>query len=312
MGAISSTILEIGDALAIPVGLHGVKESNEQVRFETVTAEHNPAELRVHGGTAGSAGTPGVKQWFDSVTNEAVDESSLLRGVYGPDGKFYEVPEATIESLKGKVPDSIRLDHFIPRSGIPEERIQKTYYLAPQSKTAAPLRKPLKLLHDALVETDSAGIIRLVPKSKEALAVVYPKHGGLFVSVLAWPSEFRDVRAAAAAIEVLDVNPKAVALTAELIRLNTYPAEVLEEFEDSQLAAARAVVELALAGEPIEVADPHEVTPVLDGDALLKALEASVKAAQKRSRPKAAAKSPRASSAGRKAPVKRSRERARA
>jgi non-homologous end joining protein Ku len=96
-----------------------------------------------------------------------------------------------------------------------------------------------------------AGVAKLMPKSRQKLALIHPKHGGLMVTVIAYSDTFQQVREGTAAISNVQVNDKVRALTEQLIDLMTEPVTVLDEYRDDLIDLKADLIERAKLGTPL-------------------------------------------------------------
>ena len=100
------------------------------------------------------------------------ERSELIHGVTDPNGNFREIPKDAIDAaVEATQLDAFEIDSFVPLKDVPFERALKSYFLAPQKgKGSTASAKSMALLHKALVKTKRAGVLKIVPKSRQALA----------------------------------------------------------------------------------------------------------------------------------------------
>jgi non-homologous end joining protein Ku len=116
--------------------------------------------------------------------------------------------------------DTLTINEFVPLADIPWER--GAGVLLPRAAEGQGARDARDAARrDA--EQGVAGVAKLMPKSRQKLALIYPKHGGLMVTCLAYPTRSQQVVEGAAAISASQVNPKVLELTEKLIDLMTAP-----------------------------------------------------------------------------------------
>ena len=132
-------------------------------------------------------------------------------------------------------------------------------------------------------ETRTAAVTLLMPKSRVALAVIYPKHGGMLISTLAFAEEWAQVAKGAAALSDPRGEPKPEELeyAVKLVEmLSTDDAEFLNGIKDVQADMKVELIERAKAGRPLT--DQPE-TAATDGEHEETLLEAHCARAWRRS-----------------------------
>lgn len=270
------TTLQLGpddDGLQIPVTLKKIQQKQD-VSFDSASPGGNP-----------------IKQVnVDLHTAEPVARDEIQRGVFRAKPKksdkatwddFVAIDaEALLAIEETTALDNFVIDYFIPLRDLPKERIQDAYFLAPAEGMSA---KPLVLLAKALRKTKRAGVFKLVKTSRQYLAVVYEKDGGLIVNTLAYSGDFAAVREAAEALDRQDGKVVARELDLAVALISGYAAEadVLDGYEDDLLPLRAALVERALKGEKITKPTRKAHTPVAD-DGLEAKLRASIAQVQQK------------------------------
>lgn len=228
-------------------------------------------------------------------------DRGVVQGVWEGDD-FYPIKAKEVELIEELTRvDALTIQEFVPLADVPWERAQASYFLAPPQGVGA---RTLATIRQAMENKGVAGVAKLMPKSRQKLCVIYPKHGGLMVTVLAYANTFEQVLEGAAAIGGATVNAKAVKMTEKLIGLLAAPVSALDEYRDDQIDLKADLIERAKMGEPLtDEKDKTDVKPKLPTapDNLVTALTASVEAIQERKRAERAAK-PKAKAKRQKAP----------
>lgn len=265
---VANTTLHVG-LLTIPVALRSITESKD-VMFETATPDGDVVTRPSVGASSG----------------RVFERAELIHGVTHSDGTFREIPSDAIEAAKAATAlDAFEIDSFVPLKDVPFERAIKSYFLAPQKGKpnprtgSTPSAQSMALLHKALVQTKRAGILKIVPKSRQALAVLYPKGDGLYVTTLAWSEDWQQADEANI-LGGIPVDAKNLAVAKSLIgalsRDDT--TAVLDAQVDSYRAEKQRLINEALAGKAITpLAKKAKVEAT---DDLLAQLEASLVAAK--------------------------------
>lgn len=208
-------------------------------------------------------------------------EGAPIKGVW-EDGEFHEIPASEIEVIDELTKlDTFTVQEFIPIEDIPWERAQASYFLVPPKGVGV---KTLVALRKAMKRRNAAGVAKLMPRSRQKLAVIYPKHGGLMVTCLSYADAYEQVLEGAAKFSGVEVDEKIVSLTEKLVTSMMEPASVLNEYRDDKIDLRADLIERAKLGEePIEAPEPQPEVRV--PDSLEEALEESFRRADSRETP---------------------------
>lgn len=242
----SVTMLEIGEegsAFAIPISLKKIG-SKSDVTFDSASPGGNPLkEVKV-----------------DLVTGEVVPSGEVQKGTFRSKprksdkatwGDFAVVKPEDLDTIaEATALDTFVVEHFIALADVPMERVQDAYFIAPASGMSS---KPLVMLARALKRKKAAGVFKMVKTSRQHLAVVYEKDGGLIVNTLAYANDFAAVREAA---EALAAQPVKIArgeqeMAETLIGMLTSPADVLDSYEDDLVVLKADLIERAAQGKEL-------------------------------------------------------------
>jgi DNA end-binding protein Ku len=286
---VSNTTLAIGP-LVIPVALRKITDRKD-VKIDRASKYGNPCKQQMVDG-----------ETFEVLSGPTVDdaeaEENFIHGVWDgePDkgGEFRPIPSEAIEAIKAATKlDTLNIDHFVPLSEVPWERTMDAYYLAPQRGSAS--GRSLALLLRALqgqtkgkrvIREPRAGVFKMVLRSRQYLAVVYPKGDGLFVNTLCFAHDFAQADEAATSLEGVAVNEAHLSVALDLVEAMTAPADVIDTYEDDLIPLKAALVEQALAGQAVQPTKTAAKVAVPTGpDAIMAALTASLAAAQAKGKP---------------------------
>jgi DNA end-binding protein Ku len=234
-------------------------------------------------------------------------DGETVKGVW--DGEtFHEILPTEVALIEEMTTlDALTIQEFVPLSDIPWERAQASYFLAPAAKAGTGALRIIATLYEAMAAKNVAGVAKLMPKSRQKLSLIYPKHGGLMVTCLAYADTYEQVLQGAASISGVEANPDALELLSLLIDLKSEPVEVIDQYRDDAIDLRSDLIERArlgqaLASEEEEAESGAASTPATD-DALLEALKASVAQIKKAKKPAAKKTSSRKAPSGR-APAK--------
>lgn len=285
--SVRSATLTFG-VVAIPVSLRKAAEANGEVKFDNASQSGNALNQR----------------YVDAVTGEdCTARDGWRKGVFGskPDkddratwGEFHEIPADALDAIAEatKIED-FEIEGFVDLDEVPFERAVGCYYIAPQRGSGKAAGKSLKLLAAALAETETAGVLKLVVRTRQYPAVVYEKNGALFVNTLVWGADFANAKEAHEVLAGADEpDAKMQAMAVQLVEALKVDVAVLDEMSDDLRPLQQELLDEALAGKPVKAPSKKKEAAPVDG--LAAALEASL--AQSKPKAKTTSK-PRAKSA---------------
>lgn len=270
---------EEGSAFAIPVSLKKIRTQSD-VSLDTASPDGHPIKT----------------QKVDLVTDALVENDEVQSGVFRSKPKktdkttwddFAPISKDDLATIADATDiETFVIDRFIPLATVPFERITDAYFLAPASGMSS---KPLVLLAAALKKKKAAGVFKMVKSSRQHLAVVYEKNGGLIVNTLAFANDFAAVREAGDALARDEVKiDRAVREAAEqLIDMFMEPdGSSLDEYEDDLIPLRADLVERAIQGKTLPKKKQRKEEVVVDDglEARLRESIARVKASPPRTK----------------------------
>jgi len=288
---VKTTTLEVG-TLSIPVALRTVSEKKEP-GFVRGTSNGDAVKRQE------VAATAAVEAADTGVPARALEAGEIKRGVM-EDGVFFPIPDEEIAKIEAATKlETFEILSFVPLEDVPFERAKDCYYLTPQRGQSP---RALRLLLDAMkpvvgprgkvVRTARAGVFKLMPRSRQHLAIVYPVGDGLFVSTLHWAEDFVQAGEAVRSLEGVATDERHLEAARALVDTLTDPAlEVLDAQVDDMRALKLELMEKAAAGKfavgapaPAGKSKAKAAAPDSATDALMASLEASIAAAKKTTR----------------------------
>jgi non-homologous end joining protein Ku len=239
----------------------------------------------------GTTVAPAQARYLDKVTGEVFEEDEIKRGVWENE-TFYAIDPDEIKQIDELVQErDLNIQTFVPVAEVPWERVKHTYFLTPQGSDAG--LRALNLLKVAMQETGTAAVTLLMPKSRVALALIYPRYGGMLISTLAYAEEWAQVKRGSAELSDPrgEPKPEELAMAVKLVEtLSTGSGEFLDGIKDVQADLKVELIERAKAGRPLTdqteaaVADgEHEETLL---EATLRESLAALQPKRKRATPK--------------------------
>jgi DNA end-binding protein Ku len=275
---VRNSTLSIGGTFHVPVALRKITTKGE-VNFHRGAKEGGAAVKRLE---------------VDADTGKTLEAADIAKGFRDEDGTFYPIPDEAIANIEAATKlDSFDVEFFVPLADISRARVLDSYYLMP-AKGSSPTA--LRLLLDALKPIPKgaekrgamAGVFRLMPRTLQHLAVVYPEGDGLIVNTLAWEADFRQIDEAMGSLAGLDSDKRHLEAARALVATYTEPVDAIDSLTDEVRERRAELIAKAAAGKPIDKA-PVSAAPKKAADNLMAALEASLVAANKRKRTAASA-----------------------
>lgn len=212
---------------------------------------------------------------------EEVAYADIAKGYQLPSGETVVLTDEDFADLPLPTARVVDVLQFVPEEQIDPIYYSKSYYLEPEANAI----KPYVLLRDALVDSDTVGLVKVAIRNREQLATLRVREGVIVLHTMIWPDEVR-----AADFGFLDQD---VELRSQERQMATSLVESMtgdfepDQYHDQYREALQAVIEAKVEGR--EIVEPEEQQPaagnVVD---LMSALRASVDAAKKgRSQPAA-------------------------
>jgi DNA end-binding protein Ku len=246
------------------------------------------------------------KRWCPTHERE-VGADEIVKGWEVAKGEFVVVEDADLEAIAQHDDSrSIDITRFVKLDEVDPVYLDRTYYLAPATASAA--RRPYVLLLEAMRQAEMGAIGRFVLRGAEYFCLIRPKGEALALETLFLAEDVRsqvEIDEAVAGTEVRQPELELAAQVMQSLVGEFDPAELHSEYRQD----LRAMLEAKLAGQDVAKPAPApEETPVVD---LMDALRRSVAEAQGRKEKPAAAAKKRAapksgSSKARRAPARKS------
>lgn len=203
-------------------------------------------------------------------TGEKIEEKNIVRGYEVSKGKFVVLSENDFARANPKATQTVEIFGFVGAGDIPPIYFDRPYFLVPKKEGS----KAYALLREALLRSERIGLARLVVRTRQYLAAIYPLEEAIVVNLLRFAHELRDP----AAYEFPKrgpVNAKEIQLAEKLIEgmdETWNPKEYKDGYRDDLLALIKKKAKSRGKGEEEETeAAPEEpMAEVVDLMALLK------------------------------------------
>jgi DNA end-binding protein Ku len=216
-------------------------------------------------------------------TGKEVAQSDIVKGYDLGGGEYVIITDEELASVEAEKSRAIEITDFVALDAIDPIYYRTTYYLAPEGKGSD---KPYALLRKAMRESNKVGIATLVMRNKEYLVAVRPENDVLALETMFFADEVRSTTK-----DLPDV-PDDGALTERELSMANLLIESMESewdperFHDTHREKVEALIEEKRLGKTVVNESSEAPTgKVVD---LMEALNASVAAAAKNGKPKAA------------------------
>lgn len=244
----------------IPVGLYPGTKSSEKVSFDMLRAK-DLSRIRY--------------KRVAEADNEEVPYDQIVKGYEYEKGNYAVVTKEDFERVAIKSTQIVEIKEFVDLDAIEPRFFDEPYFLAPEKGGA----KAYVLLREALVQTNKAGVAKLVLRPpRERLALVKPLQNLLVLETMHFADELRDLNELD--IPAAEVGRKELDMAISLVNTMSgrwEPAKYHDEYREALLELIEQKVKAggkAVAGAKSKA---PSATRIVD---LVSVLERSLKEAQ--------------------------------
>ncbi|MCC7184978.1 MAG: Ku protein [Acidobacteria bacterium] len=212
-----------------------------------------------------------LKKWCPTCDRE-VERDEIVKGHERKDGDFVLVEEDDIKAVRPESTRIAHISHVVSASSIDPVLVERSYFLAPDTKAAGP---SFAVIRDAL--DDQAAIGRLAIHGREYLVAVMRRDDALVLYTLRTSGEVRK-STAIKELDFADVKSPApeVRLARQVLASFDSGADI-ESFTDNYQKALKAMLAkkkgTEVATDETEADKPAKVVNLMD--ALRKSLDAA-------------------------------------
>jgi len=216
-----------------------------------------------------------------SVDGEEVGYEHIVKGYEYEKDRYVILTDEDFDAVPVESSRAIDIQQFVELDEIDPMYYKKSYFLVPEETGA----RAYALLREALNRAGKVGIAKVSFRDKEHLAALRFRDDAFVLETMYWPDELRE-----ADFGGVDVNANVRDNELEMARtlIDNLTADWdPTQFKDEYREALLRIVEAKINGEEIEVVEAEPAAKVVD---LMEALKASVAAAGKEAKAKAAPK----------------------
>lgn len=218
-------------------------------------------------------------------TGEEVPWDRIVKGYEYKEGSYVLLTDADFEKVQVEATKSIDIEAFITQEELNPMSLETPYYIVPNKGG----EKPYVLLREVLQKSGKIGIARVVIRTKEYLAAVYPYMDALVLNLVRFYNEIRNPNALELP-ETAKISAKEVDLAMKLIDNMTEkwdPSEYKNEYSDALL---KWIEEKAATGlDPVSGSESKKTSKKVVED-MMSLLEASINRRSSKTEARPAAK----------------------
>jgi len=153
---------------------------------------------------------------INKSTGESIPRSRVVKGYEYEEGRYVVLTDQELKAANAEATQTVDIVGFVEAEAIPMSFFDRPYWLAPEKKG----QKAYVLFREALKKAKKVGLARVVLRTRQHMAAVYPQGDVLVLQLLRHASEFRETKA----LDIPDkaprgaeVSPKEIAMAIELI-----------------------------------------------------------------------------------------------
>ena len=243
--------------VSIPVKIYSTNEPSHEIHFHLI---HEGCGER-------------LKQFYECPKHGKVERADMSKGYELTKGNFVELSKEELKHLEAVSSDEIEMREFVPITAIDPILIDATYYLGPGKGGD----RAYRLLHDAMVKQELAGIAAYSARGKQYVVMVRPFEDGLAMHQLRYRDEVKPW--SEVPLGNLPKPPASeLALATKVIgQLQRDQLDFAKYKDEVKIRVRKLIAEKAKGGE-IVAPETEERAPVTD---LMAALKASLGAGDK-------------------------------
>jgi DNA end-binding protein Ku len=150
------------------------------------------------------------------ATGEEVPWDDVVKGYEYTKGKYVVLQPEELEAAKGKATHTIDVVGVVCGDCIQRPFYNRPYYVLPE----APGRKPYALLREVLRKNGQVAVARVVIRTRQYLAALFPEGDALVLDLLRYADELADVGALdlpPSDVTQIGVTDKEIALAEQLV-----------------------------------------------------------------------------------------------
>jgi DNA end-binding protein Ku len=223
----------------------------------------------------------------NAETGEEVPWKEIVKAYEYLKGNYVVVKEDELRKIAPEATESVDIESFVDQASIDPMYFEKPYYLVPPKKS----EKGYVLLREALRRTGKVGIARVVIRTRQYIAMMFPHVDALMLNLLRFPQEIvaaKDFNFPSGALSKFRITAAELTMAENLLKSMAKewkPAQYKDDFRDKlrkllQKRVDKAHGTLSIDEKDTEDTESTKSTNVVDFMALLKKSLASKGAAK--------------------------------
>jgi DNA end-binding protein Ku len=209
--------------------------------------------------------------WYCAEEDKPIERSDIEKGYEVSKDQYVIVDDEELKKIAPVTATTMDILQFVANKEVDPIYFEKSYYVAPETKTA----KPYVLFMAALEDTKQDAIAKLTMHNREHIVLIRPSEHGLMLHTLYYPDELH--QANRGEVPKTTHSTKELELAKSLINQLKAPFKP-KEFKDTYRENVEALIAQKQKGQKVTSIKQPRQAPVID---LMKALEQSLKASAK-------------------------------
>lgn len=204
-----------------------------------------------------------------TACGEEVAWKDLVKGYEISDGRFVTVTKEELAAMEPESTSNLDIREFVALDRVDPAYFETTYVLAPEKGGG----KAYGLLAKVLGDERKVAIGKVATRGREHLVAVRPGGDLLYVEMMHFPEEVRDLTEVKESIKVEQPSDEELEIAKLLVDRLTKDWEP-EKYHDEYAKRVHSLIEAKAAGGSVEA--PHAAKPAAPSQNLLEALRASL------------------------------------
>lgn len=191
---------------------------------------------------------------YNKSTGKEVSWDHVVRGYEYEPGQYVVLTDEELKHANVKATQTIDISEFVDQKEIDPAYYETPYYVEPVKKGS----KSYTLLREALKRSGRVGIAQIVLRTRQRLAALTVRDGGLLLDVLRYPHELREVDSDAISKRGAGVSQREIEMAERLIgemAAQWNPARFHDTYQEDVLALVRRKVK---SGQTHAIVEPEE------------------------------------------------------
>ncbi len=251
--------------VTIPVGLVSAEDKGSEIAFHNLDKE---TMSRVR------------QKRVAEASGEEVPWDEIVKGYEYAKGQYVVLEPEEIEAANPKATHTIDIVAVVCRDCIDPPFFNKPYYIVPEATG----RKPYALLREVLRKNNQIAVARVVMRTRQYLAAIFPEGDALVLDLLRYADELRnvaDLGLPSADLAEAGVSEKEIALAEQLVGALVEawdPDQYTDTYRNDLLDLIKKKVEEG--GRTITEMPGKEAAPTAEVVDIMELLRKSVEAAE--------------------------------